>query len=416
MFWCVGTWLRNDLAIPSNYQHEWHRDRGLDAILSVDIATLDKEWSDANMGHALHHLGVYHFKTGQQEQRSNFMAEGCFFIELGVMFGSVQAASYLINIHNDPISVEQISRSDLSTDAREAKALIRDEAIRLVDKAHPLIMLTYLGVEFSPDKIGAQRPDQLRWGLERLDNIPPPKNFQIRQDTDVYERYPNACQIKLQIIDHCLNRGISLAPQISQDEMIRRREEALQELATCNDPYASMVLAFRPDAPKMFSEKWHKLILAASGGGDGLALWFLGIHFMREEGVLPITSETKARLATSRGFEFARLAILALHDRPFLQITIALGLAGLCRAAGDLEHGFDVLLKLEEDFIERPDTDISRGTRRTMTGHFSDWGIKDPKLEGYWDEKKCTNFVNAYLVPDHEEFRKRMDPLLRVYR
>lgn len=372
------------------------------------MAGLDEDWDDEAMGAACDMIGLRHFKGGAETDRTAFVAAGCFFLELAVLYGDARAATHLVNIHNDPVHAARLENCDLHSDSREAWALIREESTRPPYNTARNVMLTYLNDEFGPTKIREQRPNQLEWGLRRLDEFPEASMVTFVDEIHVFARYPNPSKIKLQILEHCLNTRIAL-PRIPQEELIERREIALYDLARYNDPFACMVLATRQDGPPVYSSEWQRLLTAGAGGGDGHALWLLGIHEMRKEGILPITPDTKAKLGTSLGFEFALLSIMALHEDPSSMVAYTLALAALCRTAGDTSRGFQVLANSMNDALDRPD--FPRPAWKWLNDMYADWDLKDPANNAYWGDEKSKPLLTQYFDPHS----KNMQIILKHY-
>lgn len=358
------------------------------------------------MGQACLVFGLCVFHSGQAFNEAVFVAEGCFFLQIAVLYGDYQAATYLVNILNDPISAEMVANSGLQTNTREALNLIKNSLSS--DSPPPFVVLTHLTEACSPGKIGRQTTKQLEWSLAMLDTIDPPER-DILENVPVYQRYQSPWQLKLQIIDHCLSRDISL-PNLPQDQMVEMREDLLARLADENDPVASMIILARENGPETYSGAWERLLMAAAGGGNGHALWLLGVHHMRNEGVYPVTSETKARLETSLGFEYARLSIMALHDTPNRMVSYTLALAALCRAAGDMKRGFLILADSMNEALDKPN--FPKDTYRLLDGNYRDWDITDPKNKAFWGEKKYGPLLEQYFDPHS----KNMQTALHTYR
>lgn len=363
------------------------------------------------MGEACYTLGLYHFDSGFLLRGSAYLAEACCFLEVAVLFGNTAAATALVNIHNDPVCAQAISSRNLNLDARPARTMIRDLAISRDPDVEPSVPLTYLSDEFGPEKIRVQGPNQLQWGLDRLDEIPEPVENFLFGLTPIHARYPYPAQIRLWILDHCLKQRISI-PRMSHEVMMKSRQAALEQLAGYNDPFASMSLALAPapNAPPMFSKEWERLIMAAAGGGDGLALWLLAIHVMQKEGVLPISPKTKARLPRSTGFEYGRLSIIALHDNPGFLTRFTLALAAICRAADDQERGLQVLAQSANEAFDRRDFD--RRDYQMLDEVYQEWGNTDPDDPAYWGEKRYGELLTGYCDLNS----RRMEEVMRKYR
>lgn len=360
------------------------------------------------MGTACDYLGLFSLVNGERDNHVDILESGCLFLQLGVLYGNATAATHLLNYHKDPVRAELLAGYDLESGIKDAMALVREMATEHTATTDALVMVTYMGDEFGQQKIRVQRPDQLEWGLRRLDRLDTPE-LDILKNEDWYPfyKYQHPAQIKLQIIDHCLKAKITL-PTIPRRELSDRRESALLELVAANDPFASMVLAVRGDGPETYSKDWQRLLTIAAESGNGHALWLLGVHHMRQEGILPVTSETKTKLENSLGLEFACLSILALRDNAQRFVAYTLALAAVCRAAGDNARG----LKILADSIREADTDdFPRDAWNTLDGNYEDWLSKNPNRKGYWDEEK-TGGLMALCDPHHPEVQK----ILKIYR
>lgn len=379
------------------------------------IADLKDSFSDEIMGHACDILGRYHFTIGSNVGNGGFVAEGCIFLELALLYGNIQSATRLVNIHNDPVSAELLATSELLTDTKRAMDVITSLVNNDPDHVHPNVMLTYLSDEFNPRKLGQRPPSRLAWAfsrldrLEQLDESSTPPILHILDQVPVYDRYQNPSKIKLQIVDHCLQQKISL-PDHPLHEMGELRDALLQRLARYNDPVASMIIVTQPNGPEPYTKEWERYLMAAAGGGDGHALWLIGIHQMRQEGLYPVTSDTKDRIEKSLGFEYARLSIMALDDQTGSMIAYTLGLAALCRAAGDSSRGFLILAESMNEALDNPN--FPEDHYKKLDGYIRDWDISDPKHTNFWGKKKCETLLGAYFDPQSDE----MKAILSIYR
>lgn len=382
--------MQNETKIPKAYLVPWRITREFDKPRGLDLGEIGPH-NDEVIGEACHIMALDILTTAERHHDTGYMTLGCFLLELAVLYEKHDAAANLINYHNDPVKAALLAEAALQTDIREAQALIRNLATKSPLDTPPDVMLVYLREEYSPRKIGTQNPRQLQWGFMISKNLNP--ELDILRGTLAFDVYPHPAQIRLQIIEHCLSKNISL-PDVPLDSMPQARHEALQQLINVNDPRASMIWAVREDGPELYSKQWADLVRTAAAGGIPQACHLTSIHHMREEGILPPTPDSKARLDTSIGLEYGRICILSYLESPDSFVGITVSYAALCRAVGDYDRGLSLLE--ESHAIAQGDPVFSRRSLARLEDHIKDYKLTDPRRAGYWDGLKLKRLLSVF--------------------
>lgn len=340
-------------------------------------------------------MGLDLLRKAEENYDVDYMSFGCYLLELAVLYERHDAAANLINYYNDPVRAHLLVQARLQTSTREAEALIRDLAIKAPHDTPDGVMLVYLREEYSPRRIALQNPRQLQWGYT-ISNHMEVTGESMLQNAMPFDIYIYPAQIRLQILEHCMSKNISL-PELSLDEMPEARNKCLHELASFNDPRASMILALRENGPEIYSEEWGRLLLAASAGGDPVACHLVSLHYLHNEGILPPGPNSKAVMDASLGLEFGRISIMGHCRNPSHFVGLAAAYAALCRTAGDYERGLNILeesLTIAQKDPTFPRRELARLDDRA--GHVFDYKLEDPRRVGYWSEEKMEPMFKAF--------------------
>lgn len=363
---------------------------GLDAIRDIDETALGQTFRllgrkvlMAEMDGSLDH---YH------------MTVGTIMLELAVLFGSEKAATELINFVSHPSKARMLADGQIIASTLEAEKMVKDLATNHPSTSPWEVIVTYMKDQCTPAKMKRQSRAQLKWAVDvlKLANSRI-ELFDIAAAAPSFAAYEHPLKLVLRIIDHCLQNRITL-PDL-QTDLSDLRDEVLIELASFNDPQASMIFGLRTDGPPVGSSDWHKLMTSGAVEGDRHACWLLAIEHLRREGVLvPRGPKPIKVLEKSLGLEFARITLMICVEHPSELRPRAMALAALFRASGQYTEGLKVLADTLE--LAEQDPKFPRNEITLLEQTIADYTGKDPIMPAYWSNKKLNTIMDSVFDLD----------------
>lgn len=353
-----------------------------------------------------------------------------YLLELAIMYGSVQAATILMNVSEDPLvrfvtqDPELRKMQFISPNTRGARSLLKARVSENPEGCDWQTKVSHIRDEFREGGIGSQQPRQVSRAIDMLHQtamgLAPDKGPSgyswlssstpmfaetIREPSKKYLSWiecENPWRVLHRVITRCLRRNLSV-PLFTTPKLEELREQCLLELVKYNDPNACFTIAIREH--EMGTPEWGKLVKCAAFGGIADANWLLsGFYFSNTAAAERLKSDSlPGRLEDD---------LIEIHGGLALRLDLnknaanrrsssssneilyrVLALVSYMKLWGGHDEGLEVLADVKDDMQASPS--ITAQTKHKMQTFLSDYTKNNEQDERWsWHRESCLNRVH----------------------